>query len=588
MMMRRGITPRLLLGVCLVTLGWACGPSLSEHAPAATLPAPAEPVSAAAPEAAAPVPAQAVVDPVLALINASDSHFRAGQKELDLGHVEAAKSEFNRAIDLLLESPLGGRTEPRLRDHFDRIVDRISAYELKALAEGDGFTEQRYEPASIDELLALSTTFGEPAPAPELQEVVRSELQATGHDIAIPLNARVLSYIELFKGRLHDFIEEGLTRGAKYLPMIQSVFRAEGLPLDLAYVPLIESAFNPNALSRAKAKGVWQFMAGTAAENGLHRDWYIDERSDPEKATLAAARYLKDLSDMFGGDWHLVLASYNGGPGRVQRAIKRTGVDDFWTLAEKPKLLARETREYVPMILAAIVIAKSPGQYGFADTEPQEPPSSEVVELGRPVDLRRVAEWAGTTIAEIQSLNPELRRWTTPLRDSTYGLRVPAGTGDRIVARLAEAPSWEVSSLNWYTVKRGETLPAVARMLRVSKADLADANYLSPAARVQAGQKLLVPRETTSLMAARTPRGVPPVEARPISTQSDLVAERSGASDRVKVIYHVKEGDTLSSIARLYKTTVSALRTWNNLLGNQIHAGNRLTVWALRSDRTGG
>ena len=149
----------------------------------------------------------------------------------------------------------------------------------------------------------------------------------------------MLAYIELFQGRLHDFIEEGMKRGSKYLPMIQSVFRAEGLPLDLAYVPLVESAFKPNALSRTKAKGVWQFMAGTALENGLHRDWYIDERSDPEKATQAAARYLKTLGSLFDGDWHLALASYNGGPGRLQKAMKRTGFDDFWKLAQKPAIL---------------------------------------------------------------------------------------------------------------------------------------------------------------------------------------------------------------------------------------------------------
>ena len=236
---------------------------------------------------------------------------------------------------MLLESPYGGRTEPRIREHFDRLVDRISTYEVKALAEGDGFTEKKYEPASIDELLALSTTFGAPPLKPELKATVQADLQTAGHDIHIPLNQRVLSYIELFQGRLHDFIEEGMKRGGKYLPMIQSVFRAEGLPLDLAYVPLIESAFKPNALSRAKAKGVWQFMSGTALENGLRRDWYIDERSDPEKATVAAAKYLKMLNKLFSGDWHLALASYNGGPGRMQRAIKRAGVDDFWELAEQ-------------------------------------------------------------------------------------------------------------------------------------------------------------------------------------------------------------------------------------------------------------
>ncbi len=269
-------------------------------------------------------------------------------------------------MDVLLESPYGARTEPRIREHFDRLVDRISAYEVRALATGDGFTEKKYEPASIDELLAQSATLGSPSTStPGLKDAVQSDLLVGSHDIPIPLNQRVLSYIELFQGRLHDFIEEGMKRGSKYLPMIQSVFRAEGLPLDLAYVPLVESAFKPNALSRANAKGVWQFMSGTGLENGLRRDWYIDERSDPEKATVAAAKYLQTLSKIFGGDWHLALASYNGGPGRMQRALKTARVDNFWTLAEKSKILPRETREYVPMILAAIVIARNPSQYRF-------------------------------------------------------------------------------------------------------------------------------------------------------------------------------------------------------------------------------
>src|SRR4029077_8146417 len=215
-----------------------------------------------------------------------------------------------------------------------RLVDKISTYEVRALATGDGFTEKQYEPATIDELLALSSTFGTPAATSEVKELVESDLANVEYDIPIPLNQRVLAYVELFQGRLHDFIEEGMRRGSKYLPMIQSVFRAEGLPLDLAYVPLVESAFKPNALSRTKAKGVWQFMAGTGLENGLRRDWYIDERSDPEKATLAAAKYLRTLSKLFGGDWHLALASYNGGPGRMQRALKTAHVDNFWTLTE--------------------------------------------------------------------------------------------------------------------------------------------------------------------------------------------------------------------------------------------------------------
>src|ERR1051325_8117256 len=173
--------------------------------------------------------------------------------------------------------------------------------------------------------------------------------------------------------------------------MIQNVFRAEGLPLDLAYVPLVESAFKPNALSRVKAKGVWQFMAGTAMENGLHRDWYIDERSDPEKATVAAAKYLRTLNNMFHGDWHLALASYNGGPGRGQRAMRQSGREDFLGVSAHTRYLPRETRDYVPLILAAIIIARNPAQYGM-DIEPLEAPAFEKVTLPKAVDLRRIAE----------------------------------------------------------------------------------------------------------------------------------------------------------------------------------------------------
>jgi membrane-bound lytic murein transglycosylase D len=524
-------------------------------------------------EAPAPAP-----DPVLVLIAESDRHFKAGQKELDLGHVEGAKQEFNRAVDLLLESPYGARTEPRIREHFDRLVDRISAYEVKALAEGDGFTEKKYETASIDELLALSTTFGTPPPTAEVKEAVKSDLAT--HDIRIPLNQRVLSYVELFQGRLHDYIEEGMRRGSQYLPMIQNVFRAEGLPLDLAYVPLVESAFKPNALSRVKAKGVWQFMKGTAAENGLRNDWYIDERSDPEKATIAAAKYLTTLNKLFKGDWYLALASYNGGPGRLQRAMKQTGVSDFWKLTDKPRILPRETREYVPMILAAIVIARNPAQYGF-DFEPHAPLAYDKITLPRPVDLRRVAEWAATTIDEIQALNPELRRWTTPVRDNNYELKVPPGKADQIMAELHEAPATDLASLKWYTVKRGDTLAAVARKLQVGTADLAQANYMSVKTRVTPGEKLMVPHEATVLMAARTDRPVPVAESRAIGGSPVQLAQAAATSNRVKVTYKVQQGDTLASIARNFRTSVASIRTWNpGVTPDRITPGERLTIFA--------
>jgi membrane-bound lytic murein transglycosylase D len=538
---------------------------------------------AAAPAVEPPPPQTPPEDPVVTLITTSESHFKAGQKALELGHVEGARQEFDKAVNVLLESSYGGRTEPRIREHFDRLVDRISAYEVKALAEGDGFTEKKYEPASIDELLALSATLAPPSATPEVKEAAQTD--PVVHDVPIPLNQRVLAYIQLFQGRLHDFIEEGMRRGSKYLPMIQNVFRAEGLPLDLAYIPLVESAFKPNALSRAKAKGVWQFMRGTGTENGLRQDWYIDERSDPEKATVAAAKYLTTLVKMFDGDWHLALASYNGGPGRVQRALKRAKVDDFWTLAAKRNMLPRETRDYVPMILAAIVIARNPAQYGFTP-EPTPPLTYETVTLPKPVDLRRVAEWADTTIDEIQALNPELRRWTTPVRDEAYTLKVPVGSADVITMQLQESATTELASLKWHTVKKGETLATVARKLGVSRTDLAEANYLKATARIAAGQKLMVPHEATVLMAARTDRPAPVAESRPVATSAAVVPAMSagGADDRVKVTYQVKRGDTLASIARVFRTTVAALQTWNSIDGTRILAGDQLTIYAARTN----
>jgi membrane-bound lytic murein transglycosylase D len=567
---------RRRLVFALLPLIAGCGSSLHSKnlAPKATAPVVEAATPAQKAQLVAPIPTD---DPVQTLINTADRHFKVGQTELEQGHFEAAKQEFNRAVDVLLESLYGARTEPRIRDYFDRIVDRISAYEVRALAEGDGFTEKRYEPATIDELLALSTTLGTPAAPPELKNVVIAD--PTPHDVPIPLNQRVLAYVELFQGRLHDFIEEGMRRGAKYLPMIQNVFRAEGLPLDLAYVPLVESAFKPNALSKAKAKGVWQFMAGTAVENGLRRDWYIDERSDPEKATVAAAKYLRTLSTMFNGDWHLALASYNGGPGRLQRAMKRGNLDDFWSLAQNPKLLPRETREYVPMILAAMVIARNPAQYGFS-FEPERAREIEKVTLPRAVDLRRIAEWTNSSIDEIQNLNPELRRWTTPVQDKDYALKVPAGTAEAILARLEEASAHELASLNYYIVKKGDTLSLIARKLHVSKPDLAEANYLKATSRVAAGQKLIVPAEASALLAARADRGVPTTEARRTVTQTGELARASANSNRVKATYEVKRGDTLASVARLFHTTVASIKTWNpRISGSRLTAGQRLTVY---------
>jgi membrane-bound lytic murein transglycosylase D len=553
--------------------------------PSTAVPSPA-PAAVAAPVPAAPAPQPPTTDPVVDLIAASNRHFETGQRELQLGHLDTAKVEFNRALEVLLESPPGARTEPRIREHFDRLVERISAYEVTALAQGDGFTERKLDPASIDDLLAIST-FENPVATAETKQTVAEDLQETVHDIDIPLNARVLSFVQLFTGRLKGYLEEGLSRGARYLPMVQDVFRAEGLPLDLAYVPLIESAFKPSALSKAKARGIWQFMRGTGLEMGLQHDWYIDERADAEKSTRAAAKYLKTLHKMFGEDWHLALASYNGGPGRVQRAMKRAGREDFWSLSASSRFLPRETRDYVPLILAAIIVARNPGQYGM-NVIPWEQPEIETVQVNQAVDIRRVAEWVDLPVQTIQELNPELRRWTTPVRATDYELKVPMGTAEVVRERLASADPAELAALNRHTVKKGETLTSIAKRLKVSRADLAEANYLTLRSRVKPGQQLVIPRAPTLLLATRTDNPAPVVEARSaaVETVSNVTVPQPEKTDQSKLIYRVKRGDTLFSIAKLYRTTVASLKQWNRIRGNGIQVGQRLTIFTGRATAT--
>jgi len=571
-----GVMPRFGFAAAISAVGLLLAACATTHAPVAAAPVAPAPVPVVVAQAPVPAPPPAP-DPVVDLIAASTRLFEAGQKELQNGHLEQAKSQFNRSLEVLLESPYGARSEPRIREHFDGLVERISAYEVTALAQGDGFVEKKYEPATIDELLAIST-FEQPPATPETTQAVTDD--PTTHDIDIPLNAKVLSFVQLFTGRLKSFLEDGLSRGARFLPMIQDVFRAEGLPLDLAYVPLVESAFKPNAVSRANAKGMWQFMQGTALENGLKHDWYIDERADAEKATRAAANYLKTLYGMFG-DWHLALASYNGGPGRVQKAMQRSRLEDFWKLSANSRYLPRETRDYVPLILAAVIIARNPAQYGM-NVVPLELPKVEKVALPGPVDLRRVAEWAGTPVQLLQDLNPELRRWTTPVRLSDYELKVPDGTAALVQARLATADPEDLASLNRYSVRQGDTLLSISRKLKVSRTDLAAANYLAATARVSAGQQLIIPREPTALLAARTDKPVPETEARNLDAvvASRAVATKAETASVSRLVHRVKQGETLSSIARLYQTTVASLKQWNKLRSNALVAGQRLTVFS--------
>ena len=597
-LLRYPLMPRLRLGAtavaCIVGF-WTTGCAGKKQVPLPSAP------TAAVPVVAAPAPATAVRPLQLATVASAP---RPAAPDVARQPLSA------RAGDRPAASQAEGQNPAQPQTHQPVIQTPTT-----------DFPEPKPEPAPIDDLLTIPPA-ETPEPTPATTRTVAEDLSAHPREIEIPQNERVLSYVELFSGRLQGYLEDGLNRGSQYLPMIQEVFRSEGVPLDLAYVPLVESAFKPNAVSRAKAKGIWQFMRGTALENGLKHDWYLDERADPEKATRAAARYLKTLYGMFG-DWNLALASYNGGPGRVQKAIRRSGKRDFWAISKSRKYLPRETREYVPLILAAVTVARNPTQYGMSLT-PVADPGVDRVMLPAAVDLRRIAEWTGAPLATIQALNPELRRWTTPVRATEYELKVPAGQADAVRARLAESDGADLSPHTRYVVRKNETMASVARKLGVTRADLAEANYLAVSTKISQGQSLIVPKAPTLAIATNAAKPPSPdasegdvegavntvavasvavdavepaadrasaagaaVKAAAVvparATSGTSSASRAGSA---RIVHRVKAGETLTSIAKTYGTTVVAVKASNHLHSSTIHAGQRLSIPVKRATAT--
>ena len=289
------------------------------------------------------------------------------------------------------------------------------------------------------------------------------EIKFTRSDLPLMMTDEVAAYINYFSGRGRGVLERGLVRSGRYQEMIQRTLKEEGVPQDLIYLAQAESGFHPLALSRVGARGMWQFMAGRGAGYGLERTKWIDERQDPEKATHAAARHLKDLYNQFG-DWYLAMAAYNSGPGTVQSAVKRTGYADFWELYKR-NVLPKETRNYVPIILAVTIMAKNPTQYGLNDLVPDKPLPYEKVKIDYPVDLRLVAQCVDATPADLQDLNPSLLRWTTP-EENGFELRLPAGTKDKYEQAIAAIPQDMRVWWRYHKVVPGDTVASIAQAYR--------------------------------------------------------------------------------------------------------------------------
>ncbi len=310
-------------------------------------------------------------------------------------------------------------------------------------------------------------------------------------DIPIVVNDQVEHCIVLFQTRIRDKFVTWLARSGKYIPFMKNLLKEQGLPEDLVYMALIESGFDPYAYSRSKAVGPWQFIYRTGKRYGLKVNWWVDERRDPEKSTIAAAKYLKDLYEMFAC-WYLAAAGYNAGEYRIIRAMKRFRTEDFWTLT-KHQYLKRETKNYVPLMIAAALVAKDPEKYGFTDIEYQEPLRYEKVKVPELTDLSYIAKACEISLEEIKDLNPELQRGVTPPNEPEYEIKIPFAKKDLFTKNFEVLQPLEKFQFKTHLVKKGETLKGIARLYRVDLDPLLEINYLKKTSPLSKGMDLLIP-----------------------------------------------------------------------------------------------
>lgn len=472
------------------------------------------------------------------------------REQARLGLTEEAAAAWDRAIGLL--SPLAAQDEG--------AADRLKAVELerdRALADAALHDGVAGEELASDRDVILEGP--EPPLDPALAEEVGRVVQEITPDYPLQTNQNVVAWIEaMTSGRLRNWFLRSLERSGAFTDRFKQIFAEEGLPQDLVYLAHVESAFQPQATSRAKARGVFQFIAGTGRRYGLAIDNFVDERADPEKSCRASAAYLRDLYAEFG-DWNLALAAYNAGEGRVRQAIARSGRKDFWYFAERG-LLPRETRNYVPAIQAATYVSKNPARFGLTDIAFAAPWQFETVEVPTATDLQTLATCARTDVATLRQLNPEIRRGLTPPGAGNYRLRVPPGHAAGFAEALAQIPPEQRVAQLEHRVSRGETLNSIARRYGTSTAAIKEANGLGRRSTLRSGQVLVIPRGLSGL-------------DRMGGEAEDAVA----ASGRGT--YRIRPGDTLGSIARKHGVSVEQLRGWNGLSASgKIIAGKTLKV----------
>jgi membrane-bound lytic murein transglycosylase D len=521
---------------CVPQAGPASSPAKS---PQATAPAlkPAPPSTTAA--SSTPTPAAPSARPqVQALIGAVEVAYQSGVTHYHAGKLQAAKDDFDHAVDLMLTSNFYLHNEPQLRDEFDHIIDAVNTLELEALKQGNGFAP-KIEPAPVD--IANDVTF---PVDPNVKAQAIQELKTTQSDLPLVINDPVAGFISYFSTKGRGTLMRSLERAGRYQSMIAAVLAEEKVPQDLIYQAVAESGFQPQIVNgRSGAGGMWQFMP--YGDYGLTRNGWFDERFDPEKSTHAYARYMKSLYAELG-DWYLAMAAYDWGPANVQKAVERTGYADFWELYHR-NVLPEETKNYVPIIIAAAIMAKNPQQYGLQSFTPDPPLLTDVVTTNYSVDLHLVSDLVESPIQEIADLNPSLLRMSTPA-DIPFELHLPAGSKDLYQKRIAEIPADKRNQWRFHKVVPGETVETLAHDYHVGSSEIGFVNQLEPGEDLSSIESLIIP--------------VPPV----ISSKS-----RS-------TLYRVEHGDTLVTVADRFNITVQQLRRWNHLTATRLQPGRRLYV----------
>ena len=616
------------MGVCGLLLVSACssGRNVSTQTVVGKSEPSPPPVIQAPPPESLPIdsPLETIVeqrDPIELLLEQAWDLFKKGQTLFEGGEVQEARSYFQQALDTLKHSGFEFFLNPHLESAYYDLLGGIQELELQAWVN----------PAEIQPLSLVSPHFEEIDDLnlfaiqvdPHLRELAGQDLLNTRFDIPVVLNDDVLRLLNFYQNRGREIMEQGLKRSGMYVPLFREIFREEGVPLDLVYMAHVESHFKPNAYSRAKARGLWQFMLGTGKMYGLRQDWWIDERSDIVKSTHAAAQHLRDLYERFG-DWHLAMAAYNVGSRRIDRVHRRYGKTlDYWAMVKR-RMLPRETRSFVPSILAAVIIFRNPERYGFW-VEPDPPLQFETIDLNEQVDLRVVAEEIDVQVADLFALNPELRRGITPFHDDDYKLKVPLGKADLLEKRLANLPKDRKVQVRHHKVKREETLGLIAQRYRSSVTAIAQVNRIRNVHRLREGQDLLIPLaggysaassarsvnptsqqlpathkvrrgETLGLIAQRYRSSVTAIaQANQIQDvhrlregQNLLIPSAGGnssarsvepTSQQLPATHIVRRGDSLSRIAVRYRVSIRDLLLWNNLEVDQIiHPGQRIRI----------